>query len=346
VSEEATPVVPDENIPWRRSPISKGKIAELRQRSDLQGFRQVGLHILLLIATGTLTFYAWRQEWWLLMLIGLYAHGSFYAFLGMGVAGHELQHRTVFKTQFWTDFFLWFISIVGWSNFVHYRTSHARHHKYTVYSVLDLEEVLPKQLKRAEWFWSYTIHLPGIYRAIQRCIRLSAGRLEGEWETRIFPESEPKLRRRLFFCSRVVLATQLLLAVVFVCSELWIMFALVTFAPFIATVLSLLCYFPQHAGLPSNVPDFRLCARTMILSPFVSFLYWQMNYHVEHHMYAAVPFFNLPKLRQSIADDMPNAPHGLWQTWKELMPILRRQDKDPSFVFVPTLPEVNEAGAA
>ena len=30
------------------------------------------------------------------------------------------------------------------------------------------------------------------------------------------------------------------------------------------------------------------------------FFYWNMNYHVEHHMYAAVPYYNLPKLRKAI----------------------------------------------
>jgi fatty acid desaturase len=29
-----------------------------------------------------------------------------------------------------------------------------------------------------------------------------------------------------------------------------------------------------------------------------------MNYHTEHHMYAAVPFFNLAKFRRAIRGDM------------------------------------------
>jgi len=153
-----------------------------------------------------------------------------------------------------------------------------------------------------------------------------------------FPRIELPLRRQLLNCSRVVLATHVILAAVFVYFHLWIMFLLVTFAPFYASWLQLLCGFPQHAGLQSNVPDYRLCCRTMILSPFVSFLYWQMNYHSEHHMYAAVPFFNLRKLRQAIESDLPPAPRGLWVTWKELLPVLRRQKEDPTYVFVPLLP--------
>jgi fatty acid desaturase len=331
----------DERIDWYRSPIDRDTLRQLTERSDWKGFRQVGLNILLLLATGTFTFVCWRMRWWIPMAIGLYVHCAFFAFFGMGVAGHELQHRTVFKTRIWNEVFCWLVSVTGWSNFIHYRNSHTRHHQFTVYSVLDLEEVLPKRLPPIEWFWAFTIHLPGIRNAILRCIRLSTGRLSGEWELRIFPESDPALRRQLFRCSRIVLATHVILAALFIHYRLWILFPLFTFAPFIATALSLLCYFPQHAGLPSNVPDFRLCSRTMILHPFLSFLYWQMNYHVEHHMYAAVPLYNLPKLRRLIEADLPPAPRGLWQTWKELLPILRRQESDPTYVFVPPLPRTD-----
>jgi len=51
-----------------------------------------------------------------------------------------------------------------------------------------------------------------------------------------------------------------------------------------------------------------------------------------------VPFYNLPRLREAIVDDMPPAPHGLWATWKEIIPILKRQRRDPHYSFRPTLP--------
>ncbi len=55
-------------------------------------------------------------------------------------------------------------------------------------------------------------------------------------------------------------------------------------------------------------------------------------------MFPAVPFYNLPKLRAALAHDLPPAPHGLWATWRELRPIMRRQQADPSYVYVPPLP--------
>jgi hypothetical protein len=63
-----------------------------------------------------------------------------------------------------------------------------------------------------------------------------------------------------------------------------------------------------------------------------------MQYHVEHHMFPAVPFYNLPRLRKAIEHDLPPAPHGLLATWRELIPILKRQRREPGYFFAPILP--------
>ena len=113
---------------------------------------------------------------------------------------------------------------------------------------------------------------------------------------------------------------------------------LVTLAPFYGGGLQLLCNNTQHAGLQDKVPDFRLCTRTFPVNPFVQFLYWHMNYHIEHHMYAAVPCYNLAKLHAALEADMPPHPHGLIATWREILPILARQKQDPTYQYIVTLP--------
>ena len=62
--------------------------------------------------------------------------------------------------------------------------------------------------------------------------------------------------------------------------------------------------------LQDDVPDFCLCTRTVLLNPFVRFLYWHVNYHIEHHMYAAVLCSNLGKLHQAIKRDTPKPARG------------------------------------
>ena len=61
----------------------------------------------------------------------------------------------------------------------------------------------------------------------------------------------------------------------------------------------------QHAGLAENVLDHRLNCRTVYMNPINRYIYWNMNYHLEHHMFPLVPYHNLPKLHELVKADMP-----------------------------------------
>ena len=119
---------------------------------------------------------------------------------------------------------------------------------------------------------------------------------------------------------------------------LWMLPVVTTLAPFYGGWLLYLCNNTQHVGLQDDVPDYRLCCRTIIINPFVQFLYWHMNFHTEHHMYAAVPCYNLGKLHRAIKSDLPHCPVGLYESWTEIIAILRQQQVDPTYEFVPELP--------
>ena len=45
----------------------------------------------------------------------------------------------------------------------------------------------------------------------------------------------------------------------------------------------------QHAGLKEDVLDHRLNTRTVYINPVFRFLYLNMNYHLEHHLFPPVP---------------------------------------------------------
>ena len=61
----------------------------------------------------------------------------------------------------------------------------------------------------------------------------------------------------------------------------------------------------QHLGLAEDVLDHRLNSRTVYMNPIFRFLYWNMNYHIEHHMYPMVPYHALPQLHEAIKADCP-----------------------------------------
>ncbi len=323
-------------INWYRTPLDRAVLAELNQRSDFWGLLQTLGHLGLLTLTGASAWYAaYHLPIWVLLVL-LLLHGTFYAFLLNGF--HELCHSTVFKTKWLNTFFLNVFSFLGGSNPVFFWASHQEHHKYTLHPPDDLEVVLPFEISLEGFLKSILINPWGFYQRMNGLIRLSQGRLEGEWEQILFPESESVHRQRLFNWARILLYGHGALLVLSLAMGWWLLPVLITLAPFYGGWLLFLCNNTQHVGLQDNMPDFRLCTRTFLLNPFVQFLYWHMNYHIEHHMYAAVPCYKLGKLHRAIQHDLPPSPNGIIAVWSEIIPIVRKQQVDPSYEYVPPLP--------
>jgi fatty acid desaturase len=136
-----------------------------------------------------------------------------------------------------------------------------------------------------------------------------------------------------------VLAGHTAIAIASIATGYWPVFIAVSFGRFFGSGLQFLCNATQHIGLVDEYPDFRVCCRTFELNPVLRFLYWNMNYHTEHHMFAGVPCYNLRRLHLLIKDEMPPCTNGLIATWQQIGWILRKQKEDPNFQFVPSLPE-------
>jgi fatty acid desaturase len=323
-------------VAWYRSPVDRPTLDRLNQRSDWLGLRQTLGYLFLIALTATAAFYTAAHYAWPALLLVLYIHGTFYAFLLNGF--HELVHKTVFKTKWLNTVFLYVFSFLAWLDPIFFWASHQEHHKYTLHPPADLEVVLPARLTVTDFLkivivspWGFVVRMKGV-------VRLCAGRVDGEWANYLFPASDPARRRKLYSWSRILLAGHLLLTAVSLYFGVWLLPVLFTLGAFYGSGLQWLCNNTQHTGLQDNVADFRLCTRTILLNPFLRFLYFQMNYHIEHHMYAAVPCYNLKRLHAAIQADLPSSANGLIATWRELIPILKQQSVDPTYQYVVKLP--------
>jgi len=96
--------------------------------------------------------------------------------------------------------------------------------------------------------------------------------------------------------------------------------------------------YTQHAGLAENVLDHRLNCRTVYMNFINRFLYWNMGYHVEHHMFPLVPYHALPKLHELVKSDMPTPYNGIVDAYKEIIPTIVRQAKEPIYYINRELP--------
>jgi Na+-transporting NADH:ubiquinone oxidoreductase subunit F len=94
----------------------------------------------------------------------------------------------------------------------------------------------------------------------------------------------------------------------------------------------------QHTALAENVLDHRLNCRTILMNPVHRFLYWNMNYHTEHHMFPMVPYHQLPRLHAIVKDDCPAPYRSLTAAYREMIPAVLRQRRDPGWYIRRTLP--------
>jgi len=331
------------DIRWYRVPLDREVMRKLTRRTDGEGLLQVGGYLLLLCASAAAAWLAWgRLPWWAVLLL-LFLHGTFYAFLLNGF--HELVHGTVFKTKWMNTVFLYVYSFLSWNSHVGFKASHNRHHQNTLHPPYDLEVVLPLQLKPVGFLFSALIDIPGMYGVVRDTILLSLGVVRGEWQLALFPPSNREARRPLVAWARIMFGGQLLIIAIAAVTGLWQLAAVTTFARFYGGWLQWLCNTSQHIGLQDNVSDFRLCCRTVRLNPFVEFLYFHMNFHIEHHMYASVPCYHLAGLRKALAADLPPA-RWLLPSWRDILGIVGRQKRDPTYQHVVELPPLSPAAAA
>jgi len=92
-----------------------------------------------------------------------------------------------------------------------------------------------------------------------------------------------------------------------------------------------LCVLTQHAGLAEMVRDHRLNTRTVTMNRVCRFLYVNMNYHLEHHMFPMVPFHALPRLHHAIKAQTPPPYAGFLDAYREILPTLIRQSWDAAY---------------
>jgi len=153
----------------------------------------------------------------------------------------------------------------------------------------------------------------------------------------LVPESE---RGRVFLEARIYVAIWIGTIVWAVASMSFYPFLLIIGPTFYGAWLVLFFGVTQHAGLKEDELDHRRSTRTVLINPVFRFLYLNMNYHVEHHMFPAVPYYNLPQLHAEIRDQLPEPTAGMLVTYKEIIYAFRQQAKDPSWELQRVIPEV------
>lgn len=329
-----------DRINFYRTPVDRKILRTLTKRRNLPGLFQSMTILTFYLLTTAMSLYFFLQGKIVLTVAACVFHSLFSNFLGMEASVHELSHKTPFKSKWLNEFFYGIFSFLTWNNPVHFRESHRRHHHATVFKGRDNEVILvPGALGIIDYISWFFFDWKKFMKIMPANLAFFFGRDQPDvffWDP-LFEKDDPR-RKRMFWWARFQFIGHVALAVLFARAGYWVLIYTVSFSYFFFNVLSNSCGFVQHQGLKPNIPDWRMSCHTMIFGPVMSFFYWRMNYHVEHHMFAAVPFYNLPKLHKLLEDDTAEPVYGFWKAVRKVAGLLKRQRKEPGWFYTPKLP--------
>ncbi len=317
------------NAQWYQTAIPRADMKELMRRSDGPATRDTIIWFSALIVTGALGVYFW----------GSWACAPFFVAYGVlyGSAGnsrwHECGHGTAFKTAWKNKAVYQIASFMIVRNPTVWRWSHARHHTDTIVVGRDPEIATPRPPEVAKMLLN-TFGIVMVPAAWWAMIRYMSGRLTNE-EKDFIPENEWS---SVFLVARVWSLIYLCVVGIAAYSRSFLPLMLVGLPSMYGAWHMVLTGLTQHVGLAEDVLDHRLNCRTMYVNPISQFIYWNMNYHIEHHMFPMAPYYRLPDLHKRILSDCPPPYRGFWACYREIIPTLFRQLREPDYFAERKLP--------
>lgn len=314
---------------WYHTDVPRKTMKELMKRSDGPAIRDTIIWFALIIGSAAGAIYFWGS-WWCVPFFLVYGvlYGS-----SSDSRWHECGHGTAFKTDWMNNVIYQIASFMVMRNPVAWRWSHARHHTDTIIVGRDAEIVVmrPPDLLRAALAFTglldFRYALPGLFRQ-------AVGRLSADEKSYIPDSEQPKA----ITAARWHVAIYVASVAVALATWSFLPLMLIGGPRLYGTWHMVLTGLLQHIGLADNVTDHRLNTRTVYMNPISRFIYWNMNYHVEHHMFPMVPYHALPKLHELIKHDLPAPNPSMWHAYREVWPVLLKQLKHEDFFLKRELP--------
>ena len=314
---------------WYHSEIPRKTIKELMQRSDSPTIRDTLIWIGLLVLSGAGGIITWGT-WWAAPFFMVYGvlYGS-----ACDSRWHECGHGTAFRTAWMNDAIYHIASFMVMRNPVSWRWSHTRHHTDTIIVGRDPEIAFMRPPAILLGILHF-IGIPDIFFHFRIIFNNALGQFIPD-ERDYIPSSELSGATSWARIHMAIYAAALIWAL-----ASWSLLPLVLIGgPRIyGTWHMIMTGMLQHGGLAEDVLDHRLNSRTVYLNPISRWIYWNMNYHVEHHMFPMVPYHALPALHALIKDDLPIPKSSIVSAYAEMVRALWRQRSEPGYTILPVLP--------
>lgn len=295
--------------------IDRQVLKALNLQSDLPGLLWLGLWATLLAATGV-ALWASLGTWWAVPATFLF--GSVLALPGYALS-HECAHGTAFKTGWLNETVFWISSLIYLEPPHHRRIAHGKHHSHTWVQGLDAQITYQIPMTFKGWLLDITYLWTYAYDAV--LLARNAFGIPDDTQRAYCSASD---LRRIGWESRVFLLIYGALGAVVWMGYWWpVTFLLL---PRLAGGIAQQIYtIIQHVEMQPNTLDIKESTRSF-RTPWLSrFLYMNMNYHLEHHLFPSVPFHRLPELSKALDGQLPEPDPGLFRTNLEVLSVVIRR---------------------
>lgn len=306
--------------------FTREEIRMLTERSDLMGFAAVGFTWGVIALTFVALVYAVQQPWWIAVpafLLGLIVLGGRH--LALAILHHEAAHGTLFKTPSLNSGFAdWVCARPIWNDVAKYRKHHLVHHAKTGSTEdTDISLIEPFPTTRASLVRKFLRDISGLtgLKFLAGRLLMDAGILK--WTVANDYEKLPQegrskrdvLKTLLSNMAPMLLANAVLFALLWATGHPWLygvwILAYLTPYPLFLRIRSM----AEHACTERTQDMFRNTRSTragFIARATVAPI--RVNYHIEHHVMASVPYFRLPLMHKMLRERgaVPQPP-GYWK---------------------------------
>lgn len=259
---------------------------EMTKVTNREGLWHLAVHLGLILGVGALIGFG-VPGWWLLLPV----QGVLIIFLF--TLEHEATHRTPFSNQRLNDEVGRVAGFLLLLPFEWFRYFHLAHHRWTNIEGKDPELAGGKPETKLAWM----IHVSGLPYWVSQArlfVMLVLGRAEAEY----LPEGA---KARVVFEARGMAVGYLIVAINPV---LWPLVWWVWVLPVLMGQPFLRLYLLAEHGDCPRVANMFENTRTTFTNRIVRFLAWNMPFHVEHHVWPAVPFHRLPVVHQMMKEEL------------------------------------------
>jgi len=314
---------------WYRCEIDRALLKSLSRRTNRHGLIYLSYFIALLTITGFLALSSVGTLW---SIPAFLLYGGIWVFATSVV--HETSHGTAFRNRALNEAVLFVSGFMVQQTPSLLRYVHARHHSHTALVGEDPEIILTNPMTWRDFIIRELIDLGSIWYFVKATAALAIGRptrdaadcIPAQGMLRAVIEAQVYMLAYLGIILWSLMTQSWLPALMLILPRL---FGAPTHGVILAT---------QHFGMAQDIPDHRQTTRTMHVNPALRLLYWNMNYHVEHHIFPQVPFHALPALHEAVGDQCPPPTRGVFGAMKEIATTINRQRQDPGYTTPRPLP--------